>query len=80
MKKSIGLSVSDIVFIMLINVKMPTILGILTFMRRINFVLSLVEHEKSFISFTYKRPALEQWDKISDCHDIIEKLLKTKQC
>ena len=31
--------VSDIVFIMLINVKMPTIVGILTFMSRINFVL-----------------------------------------
>ena len=31
---------SDDVFIMLINVKMPTIVGILTFMSRINFVLS----------------------------------------
>ena len=38
------------VFIMLINVKMPTIVGILTFMSRINFVLSRVEHEKSFIT------------------------------
>ena len=28
------------VFILLINVKMPTIVGILTFMSRINFVLS----------------------------------------
>ena len=35
---------------MLINVKMPTIVGILTFMSRINFVLSLVEHGKSFIT------------------------------
>ena len=35
---------------MLINVKMPTIVGILTFMGRINFMLSLVEHEKSFIT------------------------------
>ena len=33
---------------MLINVKMPTFVGILTFMSRINFVLSLVEHGKSF--------------------------------
>ena len=33
-------SLSDVVFIMLINVKMPTIVGILTFMSRINFVLS----------------------------------------
>ena len=31
---------------MLINVKMPTIVGILTFISRINFVLSRVEHEK----------------------------------
>ena len=30
----------DVVFIMLINVKMPTIIGILTFMSMINFVLS----------------------------------------
>ena len=33
-------SLPDVVFIMLINVKMPTIVGILTFMSRINFVLS----------------------------------------
>ena len=29
---------------------MPTVVGILTFMSRINFKLSLVEHEKSFIT------------------------------
>ena len=29
-----------VVFFMLINVKMPTLVGILTFMSRINFVLS----------------------------------------
>ena len=34
------LSLSDVLFIMLINVKMPTIVGILTFMSRIHFVLS----------------------------------------
>ena len=34
----------------LINVKMPTIVGILTFMSKKNFVLSWVEHEKSFIT------------------------------
>ena len=39
-KKFLALSLSDVVFIMLINVKMPTIVGILTFMSRINFVLS----------------------------------------
>ena len=40
MKKFLALSFSDVVFIMLINVKMPTIVGILTFMSRMNFVLS----------------------------------------
>ena len=38
-KEVYALSLSDVVFIMLINVKMP-IVGILTFMSRINFVLS----------------------------------------
>ena len=38
-KKFPALSLSDVVFITLINVKMPTIVGILTFMSRINFVL-----------------------------------------
>ena len=39
-KKFLALSLSDVVFIILINVKMPTIVGILTFMNRINFVHS----------------------------------------
>ena len=34
MKKFLALCLSDVVFIMLINVKMPTIIGILTFMSR----------------------------------------------
>ena len=33
-----------------INVKMPTIVGNLTFMRTKNFMLSGVEHENSFIT------------------------------
>ena len=37
-------------FFLLINVKMPTIVGILTFMSRKNFMLNSVEHEKSFIT------------------------------
>ena len=45
----LALSPSDVVSIMLINVKVPTIVDILTFMSRINFMLSRVEHEKSFI-------------------------------
>ena len=35
---------------MLINVKMPTIVGILTFMSWISFMLSWVEDEKSFLT------------------------------
>ena len=37
-------------FFRLINVKMQTIVGILTFMSRKNFMLSCVEHEKRFIT------------------------------
>ena len=37
MMKYLALSLLDVVFIMLINVKMPTIVGILTFMSRIKF-------------------------------------------
>ena len=48
MKKFLALILSDLVFIMLINVKMPTIVGILTFMSRTNFVLSRVEHRKVY--------------------------------
>ena len=50
MKKFLALSLPDVVFIMLINVKMPTIVGILAFMSRINFILSWVEHGKCFIT------------------------------
>ena len=45
-KKFLALSLSDVVFIMLVN----AIVGILTFMSRINLILSLVENEKSFIT------------------------------
>ena len=48
MKKFLALSLSNVVFIMLINVKMSTIVGILTFMSRINFMLIWVEHGKKF--------------------------------
>ena len=37
-------------FFMLINVKRPTIVGILTFVSRKNFMLSLVEHGIIFIT------------------------------
>ena len=37
-------------FFLLLNVKMPTIVGILTFMSRKNFIFSWIEHENSFIT------------------------------
>ena len=40
---------SDVLLMMLINIKMPTIVGILTFISRIN-MHRLVEHEKCFIT------------------------------
>ena len=39
-KKCLAFSLSDVVFIMLLSVKMPTIVGIFTFMNKIKFVLS----------------------------------------
>ena len=55
------------VFIMLINVKMPTIVGILTFMSRINFVPSCVEHEKKFYNLGHRKgPRMERLYKASD--------------
>ena len=35
---------------MFINVEMPMIVGILTFMSMVNVILSLTEHEKCFIT------------------------------
>ena len=42
-------------FFMLINVKMPTVVGILTFMSRKNSILGLFEPEKKaeFVGFFY---------------------------
>ena len=37
-------------FILLINIKMPTVVGILIFISKINFMLSRVEHEKGFMT------------------------------
>ena len=50
MKKFLALSLLDVVLIMIINAEMPTIVGILTFMSRINFVLRGVEHGFFFIT------------------------------
>ena len=52
MKKILALSLSYVVSIMLINFKMPTIVGILKIYEQDKFSaqLSWVEHEKSFIT------------------------------
>ena len=51
MKKFLALSVTDVVFItMLIHVKMPIIVGILTFLSRIKVMLGLVEYKKNITS------------------------------
>ena len=47
---NLGSGKPRMLFFTLINVKMPTIVGILTFMSKQNFMLSWVEHEKSFIT------------------------------
>ena len=38
------------IFFLFINVKMPTVVGILIFMSRKNLMLNSVEHEKSFLT------------------------------
>ena len=46
----LAFKLSNVVFIMQINVKMPTIVGILTFISMIIFMLTYIEHDKSFIT------------------------------
>ena len=46
MKINIALNTSYVVFILLINVKMTTIVGILAFMRRIIYHFNIYEHDK----------------------------------
>ena len=41
---------SRMLFFLLINVKIPIVVGILTFMNRKTFIISWVEHEKRFIT------------------------------
>ena len=45
-------------FYLLINVKMPTIVGILIFMSRKNSMLNRVEHEKTFITSEQRHMAI----------------------
>ena len=50
----LAFKLSDAVYIMLINVKMSTFVGILTLMSMLNLMLNLVEHEKSLITLGNK--------------------------
>ena len=45
----LALKLSHAIFILLINVNMATIVDILTFMSKINFMIGRVKHEKSFL-------------------------------
>ena len=47
-----------IYFILLINVKMPTTVGILIFMSRVNLIFSWFEHETSFITSGPDQPTV----------------------
>ena len=49
-KKDVSCLLSDAVFIVLRNIKMATIVAILTFVRMIKSMFNVVEHEKSFIT------------------------------
>ena len=65
-------------FSRLINVKMPTIVGILTFMSRMILMLSCVKHEKSFTTSgpgSYERyPVLPLYLVYSDTMQYKDKL------
>ena len=54
----LGLDMPKMLFFLLINVKMETIVSILTFMSRKNFKLSWVEHEFFFIYQGLMMPTL----------------------
>ena len=48
-KAFLASKLSNVFFVMLINVKMQTLVGILTFMSMIHFMHTSIEHEKSLI-------------------------------
>ena len=50
----LAIKLSDILFIMLINVKMPAIVGILTFMSTINSMLSFITSAPVFVMLAAK--------------------------
>ena len=52
----LAFKLSDVVFVMLVNVKMPTFVGILTFMSMINFMFGWVEDEIKFYNLGARQP------------------------
>ena len=52
---------SDVAFIMLINVKMPTIVGILTFMSRINSCSAELSMKRKFYNLGAGFPRVEAY-------------------
>ena len=60
---------SHVVFIVHTNVKMPTIIGILTFMSRINFILSSVEHEINYNQGQFYCIIFQQFDRVLEALD-----------
>ena len=60
---------------MLINVKMPAIVGILTFMSMIDFVLSWVEHGKGFITsgLSWVNKSIESPENIKKIWDTVQR-------
>ena len=58
MKIFLAFKLSDLIFIMLINVKMPTIVSILTFLNMINFILSRVEHSLEVLKYGNASPQM----------------------
>ena len=55
MKKFLVFSLSDIVFIILINVKMPTIVGILKFMSKWYFNIYEQDKFRAQLSWAWKK-------------------------
>ena len=62
---------------LLIDVKMPTTVGILIFMSRKNFMLNCIEHEKSFITSGLD-PQYDQWQHILSYLPSHAKIWKSK--
>ena len=63
-------------FFLLINIKMPTVVGILTFMSRKNFMLTSVEHE----NFITSGPVFEVSWKMASFHRTMTAASDKRHC